>query len=1140
MNLAFSALIPDNPPPDPQTLKTAVTLDPGNAVLHHTLGVALLLHNDVDGATASIERSLELAADESQAHCSRGQIHLLRNELDDAKASFERAISLDPADVDAHTHLAVVLILLGRAWEAAGMLRRRLQGRADAPLLWANLAAALRMEGDAESAVAAYREALALKPSLVTVRGDLAGTLFECGRFSEAAAERRCIAELLPSAQSLNDLGAALYAAGDLEGALAAYERAMELRPDWHVPLQNAATAACALHDATRASALLRRALVADPEFTAGHFDLGMMSMQLGDYTEGLREYEWRWPHNGASFHRPELQVPLWDGTPLAGRSLLLWCEQGFGDMLQFVRFVPRIPKDGGRIVLHAPQKLRALLATCEGVDQVVVDDEWLEADLQFPLLSLPFILGVTADTLAATAYLRAPVPSAAAERRIPCEESALNVGCVWASGTTYKRHWKRDCDVHSMIALASVPGVQLYSLQFGPRAADAETYADRITDLSDDLGDFGTTAAFVERLDLVITVDTAMAHLAGALGKPVWLLLEKNAEWRWMDDRSDSPWYPTMRIYRQSSEGHWAGVFERVSADLRNLASGRGCTRPAPPPLDPRTIPQTVFVKQYGERRTGTNLLRMLLMANYHTEVLMHILGDKHSPPVPFDDYWNEAQCEPSPARTFTCRATFSAPSATTSALSLSQIAEARRFEVPIAGAFARDELRFVISIRDPYAWAASLGWFLDWAQRGEPLPDECAEELRIACLHFNQRYESWLALAERLPSRTFFVRYEDLVADPEAVCTRLAQACGLARRSRRWRTPEQRVLPAFWDNDPEPRLGGKFESVNDRERACRSYLSAACREVVAQTIDWTLVERINGRASAADPGKLTATGAPLFERPVFVMAPPRSGTTVLFDLLAQAPGLWSIGGESHGIIEGITRLQPRQRGWESSRLMAEDADPVTVRRLHTEFLAALRDRDGNRPAERAGLRLLEKTPRNCLRVPFLDAAFPDGRFIYLYREPRETVSSMLDAWRSGEFLSFPELPGWPGPPWSLLLVPGWRELAGRELVEVVAQQWAAATTCLLDDLEALPPERRCVVRYDRLIAEPQAEMERLCAWIGVEWDRKVAAPLPHTRTVLTAPEPEKWRRNAVELERVMPLIESAAGRSRQFASRS
>jgi hypothetical protein len=277
-----------------------------------------------------------------------------------------------------------------------------------------------------------------------------------------------------------------------------------------------------------------------------------------------------------------------------------------------------------------------------------------------------------------------------------------------------------------------------------------------------------------------------------------------------------------------------------------------------------------------------------------------------------------------------------------------------------------------------------------------------------------------------------------------------------------------------------------------------------------------------------------------PLFDRPLFIVASPRSGTSLLFETLAQAPGVWTIGGESHGLIEGIEGLHPEARGWESNRLTAGDATPEVVRQLEERFLAAISDRDGNRPPDGAhGLRLLEKTPKNSLRVSFLARAFPDALFLYLYRDPRETISSMLDTWKSGRFATYRELPGWKDLPWSHLLVPGWRDLAGLSLAETVTRQWITATGIVLDDLEALPPERWCVAGYDRLVSNPQAEIERLCDFAGLSWDRALTAPLPLSCHTLTSPEPEKWRHNAAELQPVIAQVTPVAERARAAFAR-
>ncbi len=292
--------------------------------------------------------------------------------------------------------------------------------------------------------------------------------------------------------------------------------------------------------------------------------------------------------------------------------------------------------------------------------------------------------------------------------------------------------------------------------------------------------------------------------------------------------------------------------------------------------------------------------------------------------------------------------------------------------------------------------------------------------------------------------------------------------------------------------------------------------------------------------RPAATTPGRgrpstrSLLAGAPRIADPVFLVCPPRSGSSLLFETLARSPELFTIGGESHRVIEDIPALTPAAHDWASNRLDADDITDGVVSFLKDQFVVRLRDRDGARPAG-GDVRLLEKTPKNALRVPFLAAAFPDARFVYLYRDPRETISSMLDAWRSGKFVTYPSLPGWSGSPWSLLLTPGWQELAERPLGEVVARQWATTVDTLLDDLEALDPDRWCVAAYDRLVADPLAEITRLCSFLDVAWDDDLSEPLPDSRHTLDSPHPDKWRRNAEELEPHLELIVPTAERARR-----
>lgn len=273
-------------------------------------------------------------------------------------------------------------------------------------------------------------------------------------------------------------------------------------------------------------------------------------------------------------------------------------------------------------------------------------------------------------------------------------------------------------------------------------------------------------------------------------------------------------------------------------------------------------------------------------------------------------------------------------------------------------------------------------------------------------------------------------------------------------------------------------------------------------------------------------------------FDRPVFIVSSPHSGSSLLYEILKQSPDFHSIEGESHVLIEGIEALHPRSHGWDSNRLSAADASDRIAEELAERFAGAAIDRN-QRVAPRR-FRFLEKTPKNSLRVPFLKAIFPDAVFIYLYRDQRATMSMMLDAWRSGRFGSYPELPGWNGPPWSLLLVPGWREWIGKPLAEIVTLQWETATRLLLDDLEQLPPESWCVASYDHLLTEPGQEILRLCQFAGVRWDRELAVPPQQSQHTVTPHDSDKERTNFAELEPWQPHAAATVERARDLFARS
>jgi hypothetical protein len=298
---------------------------------------------------------------------------------------------------------------------------------------------------------------------------------------------------------------------------------------------------------------------------------------------------------------------------------------------------------------------------------------------------------------------------------------------------------------------------------------------------------------------------------------------------------------------------------------------------------------------------------------------------------------------------------------------------------------------------------------------------------------------------------------------------------------------------------------------------------------------------ERRDAGAHARTPSVSSGSARdPVFDRPVFIVNPPRSGSSLLFETLAMAPGLYTIGGESHGLIEGVPALSIAAKQGASNRLDRSDATPEVVEELRRRFFSALRDREGARPPASLPIRMLEKTPKNALRVPFLAAVFPEARFIYLHRDPREVFASMIEGWESGGFRTYKNLPGWEGDlPWSFLLTPGWRDLAQLPLNERVAAQWATTTQILLDDLNALPDDRWLVSRYDALLADPSAEVRRICEAVGFDWDVRLGQELPLSAHTVSRPRREKWRERGAAVESVLPMLSALLERVERVAAR-
>ena len=319
------------------------------------------------------------------------------------------------------------------------------------------------------------------------------------------------------------------------------------------------------------AVACYHRALELKPDYADAHLNLSLSSLLTGDFRRGWPEYQWRWKTK--RWQQRDRPQPLWDGQPLQGRTILLHAEQGLGDTIQFIRYAPLVKQAGATVLVECQQPLVRLLAGCRGVDALIGrGDDLPPYDVQAPLLSLPGIFRTSLQTIPVDVpYLFADPGLIAHWRGELGPIAGARIGIAWRGNPEHRNDRTRSLSLRCFESLAGLPGIRLLSLQKGAGAEQLQEARDHfpVTDLGSRLEDFMDTAAVLANLDLVIACDTAVAHLAGALGAAVWVALPFVPDWRWLLDRSDSPWYPTMRLFRQRTPGDWAGVFQEIKAEL-------------------------------------------------------------------------------------------------------------------------------------------------------------------------------------------------------------------------------------------------------------------------------------------------------------------------------------------------------------------------------------------------------------------------------------------------------------------------------------------------------------------------------------------------------------------------------------------
>jgi tetratricopeptide (TPR) repeat protein len=590
-----------------QAYREALALEPDHADSLHGLGVLAHQLGRADLAIGYIGKAMQAKPHQAHYHINIGRAMRDRGHVEEARAAFHIAVLLTPDDPVAQFNLATALADLGRVEEALACYRAALLLDPSFADACANMGLLLHTTGNLRDAETCFGRLAALRPDEAAAHGlwgvvlrqldrladaemplqdavrldpqnaewpnVLGATLIELGRAADAEAPLRAALTLKPDhVDAHNNLGLALQSSGRLDDAAVELRAALALQPDNADIHANLGTVLRGLGRFDAAEDCWHQALARDPQHAGAHFNLGTALLAKGDFASGWPQFEWRDRVPGS--HQRRFSQPRWTGEKLDDGVVLIHAEQGFGDTIQFARFVA-LAASRTRVVLEAPLPLVRLLSTLCGADQIVLrgadqiiarGEALPRFDAHCPLLSLPGLLGTTLETIpAGVPYLQPPQGGMWQERLN--RTGGLRVGLCWAGRSDYREDRWRSLPAAALSVLA-VPGVTFVCLQ--KNASQPAPPDLNLLDWTDELADFADTAALIAQLDLVISVDTAVAHLAGALGKPVWLLNRFDADWRWLRGRTDSPWYPTLRQFRQSVPNDWSAVLQEVATALR------------------------------------------------------------------------------------------------------------------------------------------------------------------------------------------------------------------------------------------------------------------------------------------------------------------------------------------------------------------------------------------------------------------------------------------------------------------------------------------------------------------------------------------------------------------------------------------
>ncbi len=474
----------------------------------------------------------------------KGVIELDHGMFDAAQDSFEQAISAKHLLPLAHYNLGNVFRETGRHEEAAGSYLAAVEQAPSFYEAWGNLGLTYALQGKDVQALDCLHKAILLKPDYAEALDNLGVILRKQGMLVEAVEQgNKAVISNPGFASGYNNLGLALRDLGQLEAAITNFKRALEISPD----------------------------------LAEAHNNLGLAYLLRGDFKAGWEAYRWRHKIQGGPPAATHLAKPVWTGDALSGRTLYIYPEQGFGDVIQFSRYIPIIANTGARIIYRVSPLLAKLIEQIDGDfeinDEAGPEPSPKDYDVHASLLDLPRLLNTIQSTIPGHCpYIEVDTNFAAHWKSRIGESKTFRIGLIWAGQPQHENDRNRSINPVALKPLADIAGVSLYSLQMGRDGEAAHVFADRITDLTNDIRSFADTAAAMRNLDLIISVDTSAAHLAGAIGCRVWTLLPFLPDWRWQLDRTDSPWYPTMELFRQPSPGDWSAVIENVIMRLQAL----------------------------------------------------------------------------------------------------------------------------------------------------------------------------------------------------------------------------------------------------------------------------------------------------------------------------------------------------------------------------------------------------------------------------------------------------------------------------------------------------------------------------------------------------------------------------------------